>query len=153
MPIIARATVTDPCPSGMTVGVCVDAVDMGIVESMHGKRHKVRMVFETKRLNPKTGFPFRVSRAYTLSLGKKAKLREDLEAWLGQPLTREEISAGFDLEHLIGVCAGLAIAQNERNGETYANVVAITPADEEIRPSGEYERVCNRPDQAPLALS
>lgn len=52
---------------------------------------------------------------YTLSLGKKANLRRDLEGWRGKVFTTEELN-GFDLRNIIGKPCTLTVFHNE-NGK------------------------------------
>ena len=134
MAIIATAGESNkayaPAPGGVHQGVCVDVVDMGLLEVTYAgktkKQHKVRLVWQIDETNPETRERFIAQKRYTLSLSEKANLRKDLEGWRGKPFTREE-EMGFDLEKLIGVNAFLNIVQVQKNGATYANVVSVMP--------------------------
>ena len=46
---------------------------------------------EIEKDGKKLDLPRAISRRYTMSLGKKANLRKDLEAWRGKPFTDDEV--------------------------------------------------------------
>jgi hypothetical protein len=132
MPIIATAGDSKtfaPAPAGLHQGVCVDVVDMGVLEVTYAgqtkKQHKVRLVWQLDE-NMEDGKPFIVQKRYTLSLHEKAALRKELESWRGKAFTREE-EMGFDLERLIGVNCFLNVVHVTKEGKTYANVASVVP--------------------------
>ncbi len=51
-------------------------------------------------------------------------MRKDLESWRGRKFTQQELQ-GFDVETIIGVPCLLNIIQEDKGGETYANVASI----------------------------
>lgn len=59
---------------------------------------------------------YRVSQEFSNSLNSKASLRKFLEAWRGQPFTKEELE-GFNLLKLIGAPCMLNIVHKEGTGE------------------------------------
>lgn len=134
MAIIATAGESNktyaPAPAGVHQGVCVDVVDMGMLEVTYAgktkQQHKVRLVWQIDETNPETGERFIAQKRYTLSLSEKATLRKDLESWRGRAFTRKE-EMGFDLEKLIGVNGFLNVMQVQKNGATYANVASVMP--------------------------
>jgi hypothetical protein len=119
----------DPAPAGVHQGVCVDVVDLGILDvtwqGQSKKQHKINVAWQIAELR-EDGKPFLVFKRYTLSLSEKANLRKDLESWRGRAFTREE-EMGFDVESVIGANCLLNIQHNESGGKTYANVVSIMP--------------------------
>lgn len=119
----------DPAPAGVHQGVCVDVVDLGMLDvTWQGKtkqQHKINVAWQIAERR-EDGKPFLVFKRYTLSLGEKATLRKDLESWRGKAFTREE-ELGFDVERVIGKNCLLNIQHNESGGKTYANVVSIMP--------------------------
>ena len=152
MPIIASFTKNDftPAPEGLHRAVCVDVVDLGMQPTKEwGEKHMVQIRWFIEERDPKSDKPFLVMSRYTLSLGKKARLRQNLEAWRGKKFTEEEL-AGFDLENLIGVNCQLQIVHNVKEDTTYANVQVIVPAPKGVPPlpiPSDYVRVCDRPEQ------
>lgn len=143
--------VITPAPAGVAPGVCCDVIDLGMVtEEYDGKKrssHKVVLVWQIDEINPETGKRFTVGKRYTASLHEKATLRKDLQSWRGRAFTNEEL-AGFDLDHVLNVCALLNVVHNNKDGKTYANVEAVMPL-----PKGsqkllvhEYVRVQDRKD-------
>ena len=154
MPIIAKAGSAKfaPAPEGPQQAVCVDIVDLGLVEQTWGEetteKPMVRLVWHSAEIDPETAEPFQIQKRYTLSLHEKASLRKDLEAWRGRAFTDEEL-AGFDLEKLIGVNAFLSITHNVSKGTTYANVTSLMRLPNGMTPlpvTPGYVRMCDRED-------
>jgi hypothetical protein len=129
MAIIAKKSGASfiPAPSGQWSSVCVDVVDLGMLEVAFGGKkktqHKIRIVWQISEVMSDNK-PFLVQKRYTLSLHEKAALRKDLESWRGKPFTDDELN-GFDLEVLLGVTCLLNVLQQTKEGDTYANVVGI----------------------------
>jgi hypothetical protein len=131
MPIIAKETKTDfePVPTGMQQAVCAMVCDIGTHKGEYqGKetmRHQVIILWELeekKKEGQWAGEPFYLSKFYTLSLGKDANLRKDLESWRGKPFTTEELQ-GFDIENLIGANCLLNVIEDKEK----AKISAISP--------------------------
>lgn len=149
MPIIAKQpdTTFTPCPEGLHHAVCVDVVDLGIVDSPHGPKEKVRIVWQVNALNPVSGHRFDVRRSYNRTLHEKAALRKDLESWRGQAFTDAELK-GFDVEKVLGANAQLQVIHRETDdGKTYANVQSIVPVPAEVERLEplDYVREIDRP--------
>lgn len=156
MPIIATASKSYTLhPAGLAQAVCVDVVDLGMVEvpaysdkeKAQGPRkaHKVLLVWQSEEADER-GEPIQLKRRYTLSLDKKASLRRDLESWRGKPFNDLELG-GFDLEVLLGVNCFINVIHDERDGKTYANVASISPLRKGtplLKPI-KYVRVQDRP--------
>jgi hypothetical protein len=155
MPIIASDTGGgnyQPAPAGVHPAVCIDVVDLGMVEqTFEGKtstRHMARVVWEIDA-EMDDGKRFHVNKRYTCSLHERAALRRDLEGWRAKPFEESELK-GFDLEKLIGVPALLNVVQAQRDGKTWANVQAIMPlpkAYARLTPAPGYVRQKDRPQQ------
>jgi hypothetical protein len=151
LPIIATAGDNKeftPAPAGLHQAVCVDVVDMGILEVTYAgkskKQHKVRVVWQIDE-PMEDGKPFIIQKRYTLSLFEKAALRKDLESWRGKPFSQEE-EAAFDLERLLGVNCFLNVIHVQKDGKTYANVAGVVPLKKglpTIQPK-DYVRVQDR---------
>jgi hypothetical protein len=134
MPIIATAKSENgrdfaPAPAGVHQAVCVDVVDLGILDvtwqGVTKKQHKVNVAWQIAE-DRDDGKPFLVFKRYTLSLHEKAGLRKDLEAWLGRKFGRDD-EMGFDVESMVGRNCLLNITHNEVGEKVYANVVSIMP--------------------------
>jgi hypothetical protein len=119
----------DPAPIGVHQAVCVDVVDLGVLETnwqgQVKKQHKINVAWQINE-DRDDGKPFLVFKRYTLSLHEKAGLRKDLESWRGRAFTTEEC-AGFDVERLLGVNCLLNITHRVVEGKTYANVNSVMP--------------------------
>jgi len=156
MPIIAKASQGSgesfvPAPVGIHRAICCDVVDLGMITSQFGTKHKVRLIWQTEATMP-DGKPYLVDQRYTLSLDERSNLRRDLEAWRGRKFTLSE-AAGFDLERLIGVQCGLVVVHKQGNtgGRVFANIQAVVPA----MPGAplavrDYVRVSLRPNAGDL---
>ncbi len=133
-----------PAPEGLWPAVCVDVVDLGMVMTTWGEKHKCRIVWELSEKMP-DGRLFIASKQYTLSLHEKASLYKDLKSWRGRPFTPEELDA-FDVEKVLGAPCQVLITQEEKDGMVYGNVTTIMKASPEKRltPSGSYVRKVNR---------
>ena len=136
-----------PAPEGTFSAVCVDVVDLGLVETPYGAKDKITVVWEIDEDHPDFDGRYTVNKRYTLSLNEKATLCKDLEAWRGKRFTDDE-KKGFDVEKLIGAPCMVSVQHNRTGDKTYANVVAITPLPKglpRLSPSGDYTRVKDKP--------
>lgn len=153
MPIVAKVNGDNfvLCPAGAHSAVCVDVVDLGMIESdFNGekkKQHKIRIVWQVEELQD-NGKPFTAGKRYTLSLHEKASLRKDLESWRGRPFTSQELE-GFDLEKLLNAGAFINVIHESRNGKTYDNVASIMKLPRNVPPieAKDYVRKCDRQAQ------
>jgi len=128
MPFLVKETSSqfEPAPEGLQQAVCVDIVDLGMVKTEFGDKHMVRIVWQVPTV-AKTGERHQVAGRYTVSLHKKAKLRQHLEMWRGKAFTGDELK-GFDLEKLLGANCQMQVVHNVADeGRVYANVQAIVP--------------------------
>jgi hypothetical protein len=133
-----------PVPPGMHLARCYRIIDLGTQDSEYKgvmkQQRKVMLQFEVHGeddsgaplVTPK-GEPMSISKNYTLSLGEKATLRADLQAWRGREFTAEELR-GFELEKVLGAWAMLAIAKSVgQNGKEYTNIMNINPVPKVLR--------------------
>ena len=92
MPIYARKKETEfsPAPEGLWPAVCVDVVDLGIVQTPFGPQEKIQIRWQLEEKDPKTGKRYLIVQKYTPSLHEKSKLRPMLEAWRGKKFSKEE---------------------------------------------------------------
>lgn len=134
MTIIAKApeSTFTPAPEGLHHAVCVDVIDLGVLQTSWGEKHKVRIVWQIEEENEDTGKRFDARKQYNLSLHEKATLRKDLEAWRSRKFTDDELK-GFDLDKLIGANCQIQIAQDiSDDGRIFANVQAVVPAPKNV---------------------
>jgi len=115
-----------PTSMGLHQAVLVDVVDLGVLETPWGDKHKCTLVFETDELDPE-GIPLRVSKRYTLSLSEKSNLRQDLERWRGRKFEAKELKNGFDLESLLGMNATIYVAHRVTEKGLFANIQTLLP--------------------------
>lgn len=131
---------TKPHAEGIFPAVCVDVIDLGLVESeFQGQKRlvsKVRVVFETQERND-DGKNCTLSKTFTASLHPKAKLAEFLGKWRGRPVVPGE---SIDLAKLIGAGCTLVIShQQNMVGRTYASIDAVSKPTKRVAPSGHYD--------------
>jgi len=145
-----------PAPAGAHQAVCVDVVDLGMVETewqgVKKMKPMLRLTWEIDE-HMEDGRPFIASRRFTASLHEKSGLRHFLEAWRGRPFTPDEL-AGFDLEKLLGANCILNIVHKTNGSDTYANVTSVTPLMgrmSKLEPSGTFVRKQDRPGYVPPA--
>ena len=129
-----------PHVEGIHPAVCVDVIDLGLVESeFQGQRrlvHKVRVFFETEQRNEE-GKNCIISKTFTASLHPKAKLAEFLGKWRGRPVVPGE---SIDLAKLIGANCTLVIShQQNLVGRTYASIDAVSKPTKKLTASGSYD--------------
>jgi len=129
-----------PHPEGIHPAVCVDVMDLGLVETeFQGQKkmvNKVKLVFESEQKTD-DGRNCTVAKNFTASLHPKAKLAEFLGKWRGRPVTPGET---IDLAKLIGACCTLVIShQQNMSGKTYAAIDAVSKPTKKVAPSGQYD--------------
>lgn len=111
---------------------CIKVIDLG---TQHGEylgipnvRKQVLVTFElpTELMESGewAGSPYSVSKFYTASLGEKATLRHDLEAWRGRPFTEEELK-GFDLKNVLGKPCMISVIKTETGKSKINSVMAV----------------------------
>jgi len=144
MPIIAKDAGGgdfEKTPTGNQQAVCAFVEDIGThrgeYQGVPNERHQIVVCWElaeTMTQGEYAGKPFMISNFYTLSLGKKANLRKDLEAWRGKAFTQQELD-GFDVERLKGAnCLLNIIEETSENGKTRARIASISPVLKNMAP-------------------
>jgi hypothetical protein len=144
MAITAKKTIErELVPAGSYPARCIKIIHFGHVPDsyMGDKRivNKVRLTWElpteTRVFAEDLGEqPMAISKDYTVSLGDKANLRHDLEAWRGKPFTLDEL-AGFDVTKVIGAPCMLNIIHrmSKKTDNDYAVVAGISPMPKGIK--------------------
>jgi len=129
-----------PHPEGIHPAVCVDLIDLGVVESewqgQHRLVNKVRLVFESEQRG-EDGRNCIITKTFTASLHPKAKLSEFIGKWRGRPVVPGE---SIDLAKLIGANCTLVIShQQNMVGRTYASIDAVSKPTKRLVASGSYD--------------
>jgi len=119
----------EQCPAGSFAARCYQIIDLGH-QTFEWKGEakvapKVRITWELNE-PMQDGRPFSISREYTASIGDKANLRKDLEAWRGRPFTATELQ-NFSLENVLGAPCLLGVVHkpSKDGSKVYANVGSI----------------------------
>jgi len=119
----------EQCPPGSFAARCYQIIDLGH-QTFEWKGEakvapKVRITWELNEMM-QDGRPFSISREYTASIGDKANLRKDLEAWRGRPFTASELQ-NFSLENVLGAPCLLGVVHkpSKDGSKMYANVGSI----------------------------
>ena len=134
-----------PHPEGIHPAICVDIMDLGLVESdFQGQKkmvNKVKLTFESEAKTD-DGKPCTVSKNFTASLHPKAKLADFLGKWRGRPVAPGE---SIDLQKLMGACCTLVIShQKNLAGKTYASIDAVSKPTKKVAASGTYDTAAAR---------
>ena len=134
-----------PHPEGIHPAVCVDVMDLGLVETdFQGVKkmvNKVKLTFESEAKGD-DGKPCTVSKNFTASLHPKAKLTEFLGKWRGRQVAPGET---IGLDKLIGASCTLVIShQQNLSGKTYAAIDAVSKPTKKVLPSGQYDPAAAR---------
>ena len=129
-----------PHPEGIHPAVCVDVMDLGLVETeFQGQKrmvNKVKLVFESEQRG-EDGKPCTVAKNFTASLHPKARLAEFLGKWRGRAIVPPET---VDLTKLLGASCTLVIShQQNMVGRTYAAIDAVSKPTRKVVPSGQYD--------------
>ena len=134
-----------PHPEGIHPAVCVDVMDLGLVETdFQGVRkmvNKVKLVFESEA-KTEDGKPCTVFRSFSASLHPKSNLSSFLSKWRGRPVVPGEC---ISLQQLIGASCTLVIShQQNLSGKTYAAIDAVSKPTKKVSPSGTYDPAAAR---------
>ena len=129
-----------PHPEGIHPAVCLDVMDLGLVETdFQGQKklvNKVKITFESEAKTD-DGKRCSVSKSFTASLHPKAKLAEFIGKWRGRPVLPGET---IDLQKLVGACCTLVIShQKNLSGKIYASIDAVSKPTRMVAPSGLYD--------------
>ena len=139
----------EQCPAGSFAARCYQIIDLGhqTIEWQGTAKvvPKVRITWELNEMM-QDGRPFSISKEYTASIGEKANLRKDLEAWRGRPFTAEELR-NFSLENVLGAPCLLGIVHkpSKDGAKVYANVGSIMalpkgmPSPELVNPAVKFD--------------
>jgi hypothetical protein len=132
--------VSKPHPEGVYGGLCVDLVDLGMVDDeWNGQRklvRKLRLLFETD-YRDEAGKAGLMAKTFTASLHQKSKLAGFLGAWRGRPVVPGE---SVDLKKLVGASCTLVISHRQNAvGRTYAAIDAVSKPTKKVAPSGQYD--------------
>lgn len=123
--------------TGTHVATCFQLLHIGTInEPFDGQPRevsKVRLTFEfpheMREFKEGDGEkPLVLSQEYTLSMGKKSKLRPLIEGMLGKTFATDDEAFAFDVESLVGKSCLLAIAEKiAASGNTYAIIASASP--------------------------
>jgi len=134
-----------PAPAGVQPAICCDVVDLGLVETSWGTKHKIWISWLLGQLDPESGKPYLVTKRYTFSMHEKSNLYADLCSWLSIMMSPEQAEK-CDIEKMIGRPCLLNIVHNTRDGSTYANVNTVMPLPNgyPVPQMGDYKRHVHR---------
>jgi hypothetical protein len=137
-----------PVSEGVHIARCYQIVDLGHQTTEYQGQvkvlPKVRITWEICDEQMTDGRPFSISKEYTASIGVKATLRKDLEAWRNRKFTEAELAA-FSLENVLNAPCQLQIGHTQKGDKTYASVNSImaiakgTPVPELVNPAVKFD--------------
>ena len=136
MALIAKETISyEPIPADIHHAVSVWLYDLGTSLNKWGNM-KRRVVISWELPNVrieidhdgvKLNVPRIFSKTYPLTLGAKADLRKDLQAWRGRSFSAEELK-GFDVRNVLEKnCMLQFIHETKESGEIKAKLTSIIP--------------------------
>lgn len=129
MPIVIKENQEPSVPPGTYLARCFRIADLGTqVSELYGEKRKLVISWElpTERIEVEgKDLPRSISKFYTLSLNKKATLRQDLECWRGRAFTAEELQ-GFELAKVLGTACQLTVVHTEA-GKVQVKAVSGIP--------------------------
>ena len=134
-----------PHPEGIHPAICVDVMDLGLVETdFQGVKkmvNKVKITFESEAKTD-DGKPCTVFRSFSASLHPKSNLSTFLSKWRGRPVAPGE---SINLQQLIGASCTLVIShQKNLAGKTYASIDAVSKPTKKVTASGTYDAAAAR---------
>ena len=120
--------------AGSHIAVCDIVADVGLQEStFYGTKRKVYLRFEVpeerwkyEKDGKQMEGPGVIGNFYTASMHKKASLRKVLEGWRGRAFTEPEAEK-FDIASVLGKACMIAVQESSNDGNTYSNIVGISP--------------------------
>lgn len=141
-----------PVPQGVHMARCYRVIDLGTQETNYQgevkAQRKILLGWELfgedeagAPLTSDDGKPMTISKRYTLSLSRNARLRADLESWRGKAFTDQELR-GFDVTNLLGAYCMVNVTHDSRDGKTYSNIASISPVPamlKNAKPAGVHE--------------
>ena len=115
-------------PPGTHLGLCYRITYMGTQpDTGFGEKAKLSIAWEipgeTVTVEGKQ-MPMSISKTYTMSLNKKAVLRQDLAAWRGRDFTKEELE-GFKLASILGKPCLVTVELNDAGKSRVSKVTSI----------------------------
>lgn len=138
-----------PPKVGAHHSVCAEVFDRGVIETEHGPKPKVWIIFQVQETTEDSGTDRDGTHKEVwvgcnlVKLGPKTTLRKHLESWRGEPLEDDDFDedGNFDLEKVEGVQATIVIgswsAPNE-DGRRYPNdITVLPPNDPSVKLDGE----------------
>lgn len=121
----------NPVPEGTHLSRCFGVVSLGTQHSeMFADSFKIMLMWEVPservQIDGKDT-PMTISKEYTLSLGKKANLRRDLESWRGKAFSEDELK-GFEVAKIVGQPCLLSVTHKPKKagGGSYAAIQTVT---------------------------
>ena len=127
-------------PEGVHSALCVDVIDLGVVPTDFGPKHKVRLVFELEACM-EDGRPFIVSKSFNASMHAKSSLNAFISKWRGKPVAEGET---IDLDKLLGASATLVLGAWVNGDKEGVGIDAVSKPTKKLTASGEYDPAAAR---------
>lgn len=132
-----KANRVPPVSGGSYASACIGIIDIGeqyekFKDEKQG-RYCSKVIFLFELLGETVDVdgeqkPRWLSMETTQSLHERAKLYKTLTAWLGRPLTEDELSltgSGFDLSQMLGKNCLLSVSLEEKDGDQYNKIIGV----------------------------
>jgi hypothetical protein len=147
MPLTVSISQYELPSEGIQAAVLADIVDLGLVDSKYGKKHKVNFVYFLEEVD-KEGRQKRVFERFNFTMGDKARLQKRLIS-LGVKIPAD--AKEFDIEVALGVQTSLVIGYSDGDGgKTYANVISVMKpkAGQSVQVPEDFQRSKDREPKA-----
>jgi hypothetical protein len=126
----------EPAPAGMHNAICVDVIDLGLVQTNYGDKDMLRIMWELPETKMGDGRPFVVSKRYNKSLHTKAALNKDLSKWRGRLI---EDGESIDMTKLLGANCKLEVEHFQDGDKTFTGIGYIGKPEKKLKASGHYD--------------
>lgn len=136
-------------PTGVHRAVCINVYDVGVQPGFQGgpPAHKVVILWELEPKDSK-GRRFQITKIYTLSIGDKSNLGNDLASWRGRPFTAGE-RQGFDLDAIKGKPCQVNVVAGAKPGKTKVGSVLPAARDQATGRATNHWAPETKPDYVP----
>jgi len=148
MPIVAPKTENkqfEIATEGPHVGVLADVIDLGVVTTDRGQKHRIRFLWLLDEEDSE-GRQLSSVETFNLSANEASLLAKRVKSIYGQLPP-----ADFDYEKCIGVCRLLIIQHNAVGDRTYANVTGVSKLPANMQPMKVPANFVRRKDRKQAA--
>src|ERR1019366_2027999 len=118
----------ETCAPATVKAKCSAVEDMGMMDTMFGKKRLLKFTFETDQVN-EYGYKRRLTRLFNRHTHPKSSISIAAKAWCGRDLAAEEADDGrVNWQSFVGLAARLKLEPGAvKDGKCYEKIVEILP--------------------------